>query len=107
MLTATRNQTALMLGLSVDSVDNLLNQGRLRRTGGGRFVHVTLESLSEHCRLPLEIVVQEFRLVSANLREPERGAAPGDAAQDASVPFPAAPRKDQPTEDRGRSTAPM
>ena len=44
---------------------------------------------------------------AANLREPERGAAPGDAAQDASVPFPAAPRKDQPTEDRGRSTAPM
>jgi hypothetical protein len=107
MLTATRNQTALMLGVSVDSVDNLLHQGRLQRTPGSRFVFITLSSICTHVCLPLDVVVREARLVSENLRQPERGAAPGDAAQDASVPFPAAPRKDQPTEERGRSTAPM
>jgi len=62
-LTATKAQTASLLGVSDDTVDNLLHQGRLRRTLGNRFVHITLESLAEYTHLPLEVVVNEFRLV--------------------------------------------
>jgi hypothetical protein len=62
-LTATKSQTASLLGVSEDTVENLLHQGRLRRTLGNRFVHVTLESVAEYTHLPLELVVNEFRLV--------------------------------------------
>jgi len=62
-LTATKAQTASLLGVSDDTVDNLIHQGRLRRTLGNRFVHITLESVAEYTHLPLELVVCEFRLV--------------------------------------------
>jgi hypothetical protein len=62
-LTATKAQTASLLGVSDDTVDNLLHQGRLRRTLGNRFVHITLESVAEYTHLPLEMVVSEFRLM--------------------------------------------
>jgi hypothetical protein len=71
-LTATKSQTASLLGVSDDTVDNLLHQGRLRRTLGNRFVHITLESVAEYTHLPLEIVVNEFQLAP---RVPSRPSA--------------------------------
>ena len=77
-LTATKTQTAILLGVSEDTVERLLHQGRLRRTLGNRFVHITLESLAAYTRLPLEIVVAEFRLEA---RTPEQPAARVEAKE--------------------------
>jgi hypothetical protein len=72
-LTTTKSQTATLLGVSDDTVDNLLTQGRLRRTLGNRFVHVTLESIAEYTSLLIEIVVQEYRLVPCRPAKPGKG----------------------------------
>jgi hypothetical protein len=61
-LTASKFQTAYMLGVSEDTVENLLYQGKLRRTSGNRFVHIYLESIAEYTKMPLEFVLRECRL---------------------------------------------
>ena len=81
-LTATKSQASILLGVSEDTVDNLLNQGLLRRTPGNRFVFITLESIATYTCLPLEIVVQEFRLVPCkpvkSSAGPKQPTAPAD-----------------------------
>jgi hypothetical protein len=68
-LTATKYQTAIILGVSEDTVENLINQGLLRRLPGNRFVHITLESLAKYTSLPIDYVLSELRLVPLkNLR---------------------------------------
>ena len=68
-LTATKLQAAGMLGVSEDTVESLLHQGRLRRTVGNRYVHITLESLAKYAEIPLELVFRELRTVAANASE--------------------------------------
>jgi hypothetical protein len=63
-LTATKLQTAKMLGISDDTVDNLLHQRRLSRTPGNRYVHITLQSIADYTSLPLEQVVRELQELS-------------------------------------------
>lgn len=82
-LTATKYQSAVLLGVSDDTVDNLLHQRRLRRTPGNRFVHITIESVAEYTQLPLEIVIQELRLV------PPRASSGKEKAS--TLPFRPAP----------------
>jgi len=69
-LTATKYQAATMLGVSEDTVENLINQGLLRRLPGNRFVHITLESIAKYTSLPIECVLGELRLVSQNNLRP-------------------------------------
>ena len=69
-LTATKSQTAKLLGVCEDKVDNLLQQGLLRRTEGNRWVHVTLDSIALYTGLPLEVVVREFSQVDQKPTEP-------------------------------------
>jgi hypothetical protein len=87
-LTATKYQASILLGVSDDTIDNLLRQERLRRTAGNRFVHITLESVAEYTRLPLEIVVQECRLVPCKpvktTNDPKQSLESSDG-QDASI----------------------
>lgn len=82
MLTATRNQTASLLGVSLDTVDNLIRQGRLRRTAGNRYVHITLESIAEYAQVPLHVVIEQLRTIPRHHSEFNRTAS--------AAPFPSA-----------------
>ena len=74
-LTATKFQTANLLGVSDDTVENLLHQGRLRRTLGNRFVQITLESVAAYTNMPLEHVLNECRLAQRWPTRPRRTQA--------------------------------
>ena len=65
-LTATKTQTAILLNVSEDTVENLLHQERLKRIAGNRFVHITLQSIAQYTSVPLELVVQELRYMRGN-----------------------------------------
>jgi hypothetical protein len=61
-LTPTKYQVSRMLGVSEDTVDNLIHQGHLLRVPGNRFVNIRLQSLADYTGLPLEYVIRECRL---------------------------------------------
>jgi len=63
VLTASRYQASVILGVCEASVVNLIHQGRLERTKGNRYVEVTLRSLAAYTELPLEVVIAELRQV--------------------------------------------
>lgn len=50
----TKKQTATLLGLSEDSVERLVYQGRLKRIPGVSSFRVTISSLSEYASLPID-----------------------------------------------------